>query len=66
MTEDTETNSGLDFDPLTMPSIGTDDEQCNNDQLDNTREEMQDRNIQVQDNDEDNGQDNDEDNGQDN
>ena len=65
-TEDTETDSELDFDPLTMPSIGTDDEQRNNDQLDNTREEMQDRNIQVQDNDEDNGQDNDEDNGQDN
>ena len=47
MTEDTETDSEFDFNPLTMPSIGTDDEQCNNDQLDNTREEMQDRNIQV-------------------
>ena len=42
-TEDTETDSEFDFNPLTMPSIGTDDEQRNN----NTREEMQDRNIQV-------------------
>ena len=29
-TEDTKTECELDIDPLTMPSIDTDDEQCNN------------------------------------
>ena len=49
-TEDTETDSELDFDPSTMPSINTDIEQRNN----------------GQDNEKDNGQDNDEDNVQEN
>ena len=41
-----------------MPSIDNDIEQPNDDQQENIREEMQDRNIQDQDNDEDNVQEN--------